>query len=692
MLPRSKAQALLERGVEAEGVGATAQAEQHYLEALAADPSYAAAHCNLGLLRLQHSDFAGAEFAFRTALHLRDSFPEAWVGLAESLEATGRDDDALAALEKASTLREHYAGALFNASALLRKIGRLAEAGDKLGGLPPDHPDYRHALLLRVELLQEQSRKGETVPLLFEAMELDPTDAAVRRSLAYALRGATLGNAGERERGLLAVLCLDDTVSTDYLASPIAGLVKAANGYAQAEAAMGSGIDPFASPEAQVFACSPLVLAALPRVSFVDPDLEGVITYLRRWSVLGDSAPESFRCALARHCFRSGFAFSQEPDEEARVAAASEMVTAALQERSPDTRLVEPALVSVALYRPLLSLHGAERLAALAWSAPMRPVIDEQVSQPLQERALAASLPTLTPIDDGISKAVRAQYEESPYPVWSSVHHPGQETIESLASRLRPGEQMRRRPRPVQILVAGCGTGHHPAQVALAQPDSAILAVDLSRSSLAYAARMMGRLGIGNVTFAQADLLKLDAPGRKFDIVECAGVLHHLQDPLQGWKVLAALMADDGLMRIALYSTKARAAIREARVLMASLNLPVTPEGIRRCRRLVMDLPAGHPARGVLAFGDFYSLNGCRDLLMHVQEHTFTIAQIGECLARLGLRFLAMDCDGETQAAFAKMFPDPRSNTDPHCWDRFESAYPDTFRGMIQFWCDKPPG
>lgn len=33
------------------------------------------------------------------------------------------------------------------------------------------------------------------------------------------------------------------------------------------------------------------------------------------------------------------------------------------------------------------------------------------------------------------------------------------------------------------------------------------------------------------------------------------------------------------------------------------------------------------------------------------------------------------------------MFPDAGAETDPLAWDRLESAYPDTFRGMLQFWC-----
>jgi hypothetical protein len=90
-----------------------------------------------------------------------------------------------------------------------------------------------------------------------------------------------------------------------------------------------------------------------------------------------------------------------------------------------------------------------------------------------------------------------------------------------------------------------------------------------------------------------------------------------------------------------------------------------------------------------MGFGDFYDLNGCRDLLMHVQEHTFTLPQIAGCLEALGLQLLEIECNAISRERFGSMFPDAAARTDPQAWDRFEAAYPDTFKGMIQFWCGK---
>ena len=53
-------------------------------------------------------------------------------------------------------------------------------------------------------------------------------------------------------------------------------------------------------------------------------------------------------------------------------------------------------------------------------------------------------------------------------------------------------------------------------------------AVDLSFSSLAYAKRKTDELGSVNIDYLQADILNLRQMGKEFDIIESAGVLHHM--------------------------------------------------------------------------------------------------------------------------------------------------------------------
>ena len=46
------------------------------------------------------------------------------------------------------------------------------------------------------------------------------------------------------------------------------------------------------------------------------------------------------------------------------------------------------------------------------------------------------------------------------------------------------------------------------------------------------------KLGVTNIEYMQGDILKLNQLERQFDIIESVGVLHHMDDPLAGWKVL----------------------------------------------------------------------------------------------------------------------------------------------------------
>ena len=125
--PRS-ARAHMNLGIVLQDSGDLSAAALAHAEAVRLDPGSANAHYNLALARLGLGDVPGAERGFRDSLAVKAEFPEAWVGLAEALESAGRNEEALAALDSAIAQRPRYAGAIFNAGILLRKLGRLDEA------------------------------------------------------------------------------------------------------------------------------------------------------------------------------------------------------------------------------------------------------------------------------------------------------------------------------------------------------------------------------------------------------------------------------------------------------------------------------------------------------------------------------------------------------------------------------------
>jgi SAM-dependent methyltransferase len=287
-----------------------------------------------------------------------------------------------------------------------------------------------------------------------------------------------------------------------------------------------------------------------------------------------------------------------------------------------------------------------------------------------------------------VSRDVRRQYEESPYPRWVACAPAQPGTLEAHLRALFPHAALpaREAGAPLRILVAGCGTGQESIELARRFPDARVLAIDLSRASLAYAERKRIELGVANLEHAQADITELGDIGR-FDLVSSVGVLHHLEDPLAGWRRLAATLEPGGFMQVGLYSEAARRDIVRARAFIAERGFAPTPQGIRVAREALRAAPGFEK---VTALRDFHGMNECRDLLFHVQEHRYSLPRIARMVADLGLEWIGLAVDPPTRRRHAERHPDDPWGSDPAAWDAFEQEFPETFAGMYLFWVRKP--
>lgn len=363
---------------------------------------------------------------------------------------------------------------------------------------------------------------------------------------------------------------------------------------------------------------------------------------------------------LARQCFINEYAWAQDETETELVAALARDVGSG--------ECADPAsLLAVACYRPLASLPGAPLLAAEDWPVPVRPVLKQQITDGVRERSLSETAPRMTPIRDSVSEAVQAQYETNPYPRWATAQPPP-----------RTGTAK------IDMLIAGCGTGRSAISHARSNLAATVLAVDLSRASLGFAMRMAEELGAANISFGQADVLELGALGRTFNIIECGGVLHHMADPFEGAKVLAGLLKPGGMIFLSVYSATARQVLAPAQDL--ARRFPPTTEGIRALRQAVAQSPPGDPLLAATGFGDFYSISGCRDLLMHTHEQRLDITDIRRILDENGLEFRGFIVHPEVKSAYAAQFPDDPEGLNLDQWAAFEQANRATFIGMYQFW------
>jgi SAM-dependent methyltransferase len=334
----------------------------------------------------------------------------------------------------------------------------------------------------------------------------------------------------------------------------------------------------------------------------------------------------------------------------------------------------------VGAYFPLHSLINAQALSERPWPPCVDALLVQQIKEPARERQIAATVPVLTAIDSEVSRAVRAQYEENPYPRWVQAGPPGQPPILND----------RQAGRPLDVLIAGCGTGLSTTEFARHARGARILAIDLSLASLSYAKRMAQKLGLTNIEFAQADIMKLDSIGRDFDFVDASGVLHHLGDPWAGWRVLLSLLRPGGAMEVGLYSERGRRNVVAARAMIAQRGHQPIPGDIRRCREDIATAEDGSLLKSLTRSDDFFSMSECRDLLFHPQEHRLTLPDIKAFLADNHLQFAGFVLPPAILRRFAIRFPEPTAMTDLERWNTFESEAPDTFAGMYLFSLHKP--
>jgi 2-polyprenyl-3-methyl-5-hydroxy-6-metoxy-1,4-benzoquinol methylase len=429
-----------------------------------------------------------------------------------------------------------------------------------------------------------------------------------------------------------------------------------------------------------------------------DLEFERFLTVLRRMllaAALGEIGPQAlaqdslrFFCALAQQCFINEYVFSWTDEEKLQ----AERLRARLVEMlTTGASIPEPWLVAVAAYFPLASLPQADLLIKRRWSPSVTALVARQVREVHEERRLRGSVLRLTAIDDEVSVAVKQQYEENPYPRWVKASPVGQTTIEAHLRQLFPLANI---PNVVttngaQILIAGCGTGQHSIETARQFAGAGVVAIDLSLSSLCYAMRKTREVGLKNLEYAQADILKLQSIDRTFDVIEAAGVLHHLAEPLTGWRVLLSLLRPGGFMRIGLYSKLARQEIAATRAFITQRSYRRTAEDVRRCRQELAAFGDGAAAK-VVNWPDFFSTSPCRDLLFHVQEHQFTLPEVDIFLRENRLVFLGFDLPSGVLQNFRQRFPDHGTMTNLALWHTFEVENPSLFTGMYQFWIRKP--
>ena len=633
--------------------------------------------------------------AEKLSLSITKEFPKhgfAWKVLAAVLKQKGRINEALIVSQKTVRLDPQDAKAHNNLGIIMKELGRLEEA----------EASYRQAIKLKPALaeahsnlgiiMKEQGRLEEACTAFVQAINLNRDFTDAYSNLALFIKNVRFTSSNVKLYPILIQLINDGNyVRPLDLAPSILSLLK-----------NDPLIKNFLLKEnfATNFKEANSIINTLDKLKLLHhlmrvcplPDLQFESFFVSMRSLIlsnldnFDATPEFiyFLSTLSLHCFTNEHVYVEKNKENELV---KNLETEISQTISKSEQPGIKKILCLASYRLLHQYNWCQKLETLN---DLEEVKSRLIEEPYTERSIMKKIPILGKISNNVSNKVRSQYEENPYPRWVKIRIPPKA---KLISEISDEENLHLHSKSIKnviapnILVAGCGTGQHSIGTASRFSNCQVTAVDLSLASLAYAKRMTTKLGINNLEYLHADILMLNKLRQKFDIIESVGVLHHMDEPMAGWRILTDLLKPGGLMRIGLYSELARQHIAEVRKEIALQKVGTTESDIRKFRQSLLESQEDNRQR-LTTSNDFFSLSMLRDLIFHVQEHRFTLPQIKKCLNKLGLKFCGFE-DKDIILNLKKFYGKEVNIYDLDQWHQYEENNPRTFAGMYQFWCQK---
>ena len=622
------------------------------------DPQDAEAYYNLGVIFRDLGKLQEAETSYRKAIALKADYAEAHSNLGVIFKKLEKLNEAEASYRKAIELKPEYALAYNNLGSILRDQGRLDEACSayiQAINLNPNFTDAYANLGIAIKNLKFNSSNVKLYPVLIQLL-----------SKGNFVRPINVAPS------ILSLLKHDPLIKNLLLEENFATNINEAN----------SIID---SLNKLTLLHHLMRICPLPDLQF-----ERFFVTMRSLILTNlnniEASPEfiNFLSTLSLHCFTNEYVYFEKDKETELIKRLEAEITQTIE------KLEQPEAIKIlclASYRPLHQYNWCEKLEVLD---NLEEVKLRLIVEPYAEREIMAEIPMLGEISDDVSHKVRSQYEENPYPRWAKLR---KATKAKLISEISAEANLHLHSESIKnviapaILIAGCGTGQQSITTVSRFSDCQVTAVDLSLASLAYAKRKTIELGITNIEYLQADILRLDQLEHKFDIIESTGVLHHMNEPMAGWIVLTDLLKPGGLMKIALYSELARQHIVEVRKKITLLRIGTSKSEIREFRRSLVESNDKNHHR-LTKSNDFFNLSALRDLIFHVQEHRFTLLQIKSCLDELGLKFCGFE-NKDTISNFREFHGKDADIYDLALWHQYEESNPHAFAEMYQFWCQK---
>ena len=437
------------------------------------------------------------------------------------------------------------------------------------------------------------------------------------------------------------------------------------------------------------------LVKALSLLIFCSPLWEKVLGNIRKNILLNYSDKDKistnildFTIGLGSQCFLNEYVYYISTEEKDKL---KELKTIINNNKNQDYKL---AIISC--YQSLSSIN--DEIINLNTYIPnkkeLNNLLNLQFKELNAEKKISKGIKKIGNIKDSTSKEVKNQYELNPYPRWRYNSYAKENKLNFLSvinSEISPNtikpNSVQLTNKKINILIAGCGTGIQIIE-ASRYSNCEITAIDLSNSSISYAKRKVDEYGLKNINFIEMDLLELTSLNKRFDLIECSGVLHHMNEPSKGLSNLFDVLEPEGFLKLGLYSKYAREEILKARKLIKEKDIKPDLDGIRNFRN---DLLNGEikEVNEISNWSDFYSTSMCRDLCFHTHENCYTLIEIKNMLKVSNLEFLGFTLSKEIRDKYQIDNKDKDSLKNLELWDKFEKLNPNSFREMYQFWSRK---
>ena len=670
-------------------------AEKSYKEILTINPDHTEAIFHLGTLYSQIKKFSLAKPLLLRADGSNPNNLNIKLNIGSLLFNTGEVDLALKYFDKAIEIQPKFILAYFNKGIILnsqKKYQDAVKCFEKVIEIDPKNINAYNVLGI---ILQEIGEFRKSLSYLKKSIEISPNDLRVVNTLLNLLRSIKLSNLSDKNSSELVELFIflfnKDTIDHNELFNNARNLIFYQDDQINFENLFKSGVSLLSDKDIKKILNKKLFHLLLQKSLVRDKFLEKFLYLIRKEILLQIHNKENsikelydFIASNAEQSFLNEYVVFQS-DMEIKII--NDLKTKV----ENDKTINELEILILACYLPLNSskIINNKLINYISESPLFNDLIKLHIKDPLKEAELKKSINSFDDISDNVSKKVKEQYEENPYPRWRYTNiTPKNNFLSILNNAIRPNKINTNNQNIAEnVLIAGCGTGQQLVSKT-SYANSNIVAIDLSLSSLAFAKRKMQELDQKNIEFLQGDILGLNSLNKKFNVIECVGVLHHLKNPDEGLRILLNILEPKGYLKLGLYSEYARKHIIELKNFVQKHKFESNIRDIRNFRELAKNNNNDNSFKKINFNFDFYSTSSLRDLIFHVQEHRYTIPKIQDLLKKFDLEFLGFT-NSSIKKEYSKIYPEDLKNTSLENWNNFEINNQDIFIEMYQFWVKK---